>query len=223
VDSEACVPLFRKLNEAGLPVICINLLPATAAHQYILAWTGPDDWGQFRMLARAFADKMGKTGGYAVVRHMPGSSPYFARTFAPITELREYAPEMKMLDMDSSELKTERTMALVSAWLKKYGPELKGIVLPDDGFCLTGTLEAMKNANRTDIVIVAAGNSKIGMDGVKAGEALAVTYQSAQGDGAIAVHTAAEWFSGKPIEPVGYLPKHVITQADVENYMPAQW
>ena len=223
VDATACTPLLRRINKAGIPCITSNTIPCDKAMKYCLAWTGPDDWGQFRMLAQTFADALDKKGGYAIVRHMPGSSPFFARTYAPITELAEYAPEMKMLVMDTANLEAEGTMQLVSAWLIKYGEELKGLVLAGDGFSMTGALEAVKKSGRKDIVIVAAGNSKTGMDSIKAGDALAITYQSAEGDGAIAVHVAAEWFEGKKLEPVRYLPKHIITQADVDDFMPAQW
>ena len=34
---------------------------------------------------------------------------------------------------------------------------------------------------------------------------------------------AARWFKGESLEPVIYLPKHLITKADVDQYMPAQW
>ena len=223
VDATACTPLLRRINKAGIPCITSNTIPCDKAMKYCLAWTGPDDWGQFRMLARTFADALDRKGGYAIIRHMPGSSPFFARTYAPITELAEYAPDMKMLVMDTANLEAEGTMQLVSAWLIKYGDELKGLVLAGDGFSMTGALEAVKKSGRKDIVIVAAGNSKTGMDSIKAGDALAITYQSAEGDGAIAVHAAAEWFEGKELEPVRYLPKHIITQADVDNFMPAQW
>ena len=223
VDATACTPLLRRINKAGIPCITSNTIPCDKAMKYCLAWTGPDDWGQFRMLAQTFADALDKKGGYAIVRHMPGSSPFFARTYAPITELAEYAPDMKMLVMDTANLEAEGTMQLVSAWLIKYGEELKGLVLAGDGFSMTGALEAVKKSGRKDIVIVAAGNSKTGMDSIKAGDALAITYQSAEGDGAIAVHVAAEWFEGKKLEPVRYLPKHIITQADVDDFMPAQW
>jgi len=223
VDATACTPLLRRINKAGIPCITSNTIPCDKAMKYCLAWTGPDDWGQFRMLARTFADALDKKGGYAIVRHMPGSSPFFARTYAPITELAEYAPDMKMLVMDTANLEAEGTMQLVSAWLIKYGDELKGLVLAGDGFSMTGALEAVKKSGRKDIVIVAAGNSKTGMDSIKAGDALAITYQSAEGDGAIAVNAAAEWFEGKKLEPVRYLPKHIITQADVDDFMPAQW
>lgn len=223
VDATACTPLLRRINKAGIACITSNTIPCDEAMKYCIAWTGPDDWGQFRMLARKFADQMGKEGGYAIIRHMPGSSPFFARTYSPITELVEYAPEMKMLVMDTANLEAEGTMQLVSAWLTKYGDKLKGLILAGDGFSMTGTLEAVSKSGRKDIVIVAAGNSKTGMDSIKAGDALAITYQSAEGDGAIAVGAAAEWFQGKELEPVRYLPKHIITKEDVDRFMPAQW
>jgi ribose/xylose/arabinose/galactoside ABC-type transport system permease subunit/ABC-type sugar transport system substrate-binding protein len=223
VDTTACTPLLRRINKAGIPCITANTIPCDEAMRYCLGWTGPDDWGQMRMLSRVFADAMENKGGYAIVRHMPGSSPFFSRTFAPISELGECAPDMKMLAMDTADLKAEGTMQLVSAWLTKFDRELKGLILPGDGFSMTGALEALEKAKRDDVVIVAAGNSKTGMDAIKGGKALAVSYQSAEGDGAICVHAAAEWFSGRTLEPVRYLPKHIITQKDVENYMPAQW
>ena len=223
VDATACTPLLRKLNLAGIPCITSNTIPCDEAMRYCLAWTGPDDWGQFRMLARHFADALERKGGYAIIRHMPGSSPFFARTYAPITELAQYAPAMELLAMDTANLEAEGTMQLVSAWLTKYGDELQGLVLAGDGFSMTGTLEAIERAGRDDLLIIAAGNSKTGMDSVAAGDALAITYQSAEGDGALAVHTAARWFAGEEIAPVVYLPRHVITRNDVARYMPAQW
>lgn len=223
VDATACTPLLRKINMAGIPCITSNTIPADEAMKYCLAWTGPDDWGQFRMLARFFADAMNKTGGYAIVRHMPGSSPFFARTYAPVTELAEYAPDMKLLAMDTANLEAEGTMQLVSAWITKFGDQLNGLILAGDGFSMTGALEGVKNAGRDDILIVAAGNSKTGMDSVKNGDALGITYQSAEGDGALALYTAVRWFNGEQLEPVSYLPRHIITKSDVDEFMPAQW
>ncbi len=223
VDATACTPLFRKINKAGIPLIAANTIPADAAMKYCVAWTGPDDWGQMRMLARAFADELDKKGGYAVVRHMPGSSPFFARTFGPITELKEYAPEMKLLDMDTANLETEGTMQLVSAWLTKYGKDLNGLILSGDGFSVTGTLEALKAAGRDDIVVVGAGNSKTGMDSVAAGDVYGITYQSAEGDGALSCYVACQYLNGEKLAPVNYLPKHIITEIDVDAFQPAQW
>jgi len=223
LDAKAAVQQIRKVNQAGIPIIVSNMLPEDEGMKYCIAWVGPDDWGQFRMLARAWADKLGKKGGVAYIRHAPGGSPYFARTYGPISELSSYAPEIKTLDMQAPGFKAEDTMKVVSDWLTRFGDELNGICAADDSAQAIGIAEALKKAGRTDVVVVAAGNSKIGMDAVKSGDIYAITYQSAEADGAIGVKVAADWFNGKEVPPVSYLPKHIITKADVDDYMPAQW
>jgi ribose transport system substrate-binding protein len=191
--------------------------------QYCLAWTGPDDWGQMRVLARAFAKRMHYTGGYAIVRHFPGGSPYFARTYAIITELKKVAPRMKLLAMQSTNLDANKTRPVVVGWIKRYGKMLKGIVSADDSGAQIGINDACKDENRSDIVRVAAGNSKVGMDFVKAGSLKAINYQSPESDGALPMQLAADWFDGKTIPTMRYLPITLITSENVSEFLPAQW
>jgi ABC-type sugar transport system substrate-binding protein len=87
-----------------------------------------------------------------------------------------------------------------------------------------GIVEALKDAGRKDIVCVAAGSSRTGLEFIQQGWLHAITYQSAESDGALPIKIAADWFEGKPIDrPVYYLKKHVITAADVKQFLPAQW
>lgn len=223
VEAKSSVSMLKRLNEAGIPVIAINLLPEQEGHKYILAWTGPDDWGQFRLLAHEFARQMGNRGNYAIVQHRPGWSPFFGRTYAVTTELKQIAPEMKCLQMQTTMLDAEKSRDVVSGWLTQYGRELKGIVSCDDSGCMVGINQAVKDAGREDILRISAGNSKVGMDFVKEGRLQASTYQSAEADGAIPMKMAADWFYGKPVPPIRYLPLHIITQQDVDQFMPAQW
>ncbi len=223
VDAKACVPLFRKLNQAGIPVIAINLLPDPEAHKYILAWTGPDDWRQFRLLTHEFAKRMNYEGGYCIIQHFPGCSPFFSRTWSVVSELKKIAPKMKLLAMQTTDLESEKTKDVVSGWITRFGDELKGISSADDSGAQVGINEAIKNAGREDIIRVAAGNSKVGMDFIKEGRLHAITYQSPEADGAIPMKLAADWFYGKPIDPIRYLPIAIITSDNVDQYLPAQW
>lgn len=223
LDAKAAVQQFRKINQAGIACIASNMLPEDEGMKYVIGWTGPDDWGQFRLLAQYLAKELNNEGGVAYIRHAPGGSPFFARTYGPITELKKIAPNIKTLDMQAPGFEAEKTMQVVSDWITKYGTDLKAIVAADDSAQAIGIAEAIKKAGREDIIVVAAGNSKVGMDGIKAGNISAITYQSAEADGAVPVQMAADWFNGKQVEPVRYLPKHVITAEDVDKYMPAQW
>ena len=224
VDAVAVTPMLRKLNRSGVPVIASNLLPVDQGMQYSLTWSGPDDWGQFRMLAREFAKRMNYEGGYCIVRHMAGSSCFFSRTFSVVTELKKIAPKMKCLDMQTTMLNSDKTAPVVAGWIAKYGPELKGIVSADDSGAQIGINDACAKAGREDIIRVAAGNSRIGMDFIKDGTLQAITYQNAEADGALPMKLAADWFNGKEdFKNVYYLPKHVITAKDVDDFLPAQW
>ena len=175
------------------------------------------------MLAKEFAEMMDYEGGYAIVQHRPGSSPFFSRAYSIVTELAKIAPKMKLLAMQTTDLESEKTKEVVSGWITRFGPELKGIVSADDSGAQVGINEAVKNANREDIFRVAAGNSKVGMDFVKEGTLHAITYQSPEADGAIPMKLAADWFSGEEIPSVRYLPQAIIKQENVKEYLPAQW
>ncbi len=223
LDAKIAVQQARKINKAGIPLILFNTLPTAEAMDYAVAWTGPDDFGQMRKLARVFADKLGKKGGIAFVQHAPGGSPYFARCFGPISELAGYAPDIKVLDKQAPGFDANKTQQLVSDWLTRFGDDLTGIFAADDSAQALGITEALKKAGREDIVVVAAGNSKVGMDLVKDGGLYAITYQTAEGDGALAVKTAADWFNGKDVPAITNIPQHIITKADVEDFYPPQW
>src|SRR6478736_5688166 len=146
---------------------------------------------------------MHNEGGYCVVRHKAGNSCYDSRTWAMVTELQKIAPKMKCLDMQTGNLDKIETEKLVAGWITRFGSELKGITCADDSDSQLG-------------------NNKVGMDAVKSGEVSAITFQSAEGDGAIAMELAAQWFSGKKLPEVRYLPKRIITPDTVGQYQPAQ-
>ncbi len=223
IDAKASVQQAKRINQAGIPLIMFNTIPDTEALKYAIAFTGPDDWGQFRMLARVLADKLNKEGGVAYMTHMPGGSPYFARMMGPISELSIYSPKIKTLDYQSPGFDASKCKQVVLDWILRFGDELHAIVCAEDSAQIIGSIEACKSANRKDIVIVASGNSKIGMDAILAGDLYASTYQSAESDGATAVKMAADWFNGVEVPPIAYLTKQIITKENVQKYMPAQW
>jgi len=223
ISSRACTPWVREMHSLGVPVIVSNYIPEVEAYRYILAWCGPDDWGQFRMLARTFADLVGREGGYAIIRHIPGSSCHDARTWSVVTELAASAPGMKCLAMGEAcrdgVFDPQAARRLVETWIAEHGRELRGIVSPDDDILVDGINEAVRAAGRPDIVRVGAGSSHKGMQLVKDGGLHAITFQSAQADGALAMKTAADWFAGLDVPPIVYLPRHIITRKNVDDFL----
>lgn len=225
LDAKAGVQQFKKLYDAGIPAIAYNMIPNDDAMRYVLAITAPDDFGQFKMLAEHMAQKMGGEGGIGYITHIPGGSPYFARTTNVVEYFKENHPGMKTLDIQSPGFDAPKTKQVVADWITRFGDELTGIVVSDDSAQGLGVTQALEEAGRDDVFVIAAGNSKVGMDLVKAGKIDAITFQSAEADGAIPVKVAADYFNGVDIGPNAafYLPQAVITPENVDDYLPAQW
>ncbi|MEI8094297.1 MAG: sugar ABC transporter substrate-binding protein [Spirochaetales bacterium] len=229
LDAKTAPQQARKINEAGIPLFIFNTLPTAEAMAYAIAWTGPDDFGQMRKLSKVWADELKKKSpsakelGVAYTQHAPGGSPFYARSFGPISTLSTYAPSIKTLVKDAPGFEADKTNQVVSDWLTRFDKNLKGIFAADDSAQAIGIIEALKKANRTDVVVAAAGNSKVGMDLVKEGKLFAITYQTAEGDGALTIKTAADWFNGKKVAEITYLPQQIITKANVDKFYPPQW
>ena len=223
VNAESAVQQFRKITEAGIPAFGSNLLTTSDAMSYMISWTGPDDWGQMRELARMMADDLGGEGGVCYLTHNAGGSAYFARMYGPRTELAEYAPGIKTLDYQTPGFDAPKCKQVVSDWITKFGDDLNAIFCADDSAQVIGTIDALKEAGRTDIKVYAAGNSKTGQDYVKSGDVQAINYQSAEGDAAAAVQTAAKWFAGEEVMDMGYMKPVMITADNVDSFYPCQW
>lgn len=229
LDAKTAPQQARKINEAGIPLFIFNTLPTAEAMAYAIAWTGPDDFGQMRKLSKVWADELKKKSpsakelGVAYTQHAPGGSPFYARSFGPISTLSTYAPSIKTLVKDAPGFEADKTNQVVSDWLTRFDKNLNGIFAADDSAQAIGIIEALKKANRTDVVVAAAGNSKVGMDLVKEGKLFAITYQTAEGDGALTIKTAADWFNGKKVAEITYLPQQIITKANVDKFYPPQW
>lgn len=223
LSAENATQQFRRITEAGIPAFGSNTLTQSDALAYMEAWTGSDDWAQMRILADTLGEELGGKGGICYITHNVGTSPYFARTYGPITEFKEKYPDIKTLDIQSPGFEAAKCKQQVADWITKYGDELNAIFLADDSDQVTGTIDAIKEAGRDDIVVVAAGNSKAGQDAVKAGDVRIINYQSAEGDGGLSARTVAAWFNGEDIPLVGYLTTDMITADNVDSFYPTQW
>ena len=223
VDQQASTQHLRKIYNAGIPVIGSNVMPSPEGMKYIISFVAPHDWGQTRMLADVLAEAAGKKGGYAIITHAPGGSAYYSRAYGYLTEIAKVAPDMKLLDIQSPGFDAEAVKQVVSDWITKYGDELKLICVSETTAQAIGSIEACKNAGRTDIIIGGIDNSEIALNYIKSGELTACTNQPPMQDGALAIDLAAKWFNGLEIPAISFMAPGVITKENVDDYLPAQW
>ena len=223
VSADHAAQQFKKITDAGIPAFCSNTLPQADAMNNILAYTGPNDWYQMRNLASQLGKDLNGQGGVCYITHNVGTSPYYARTFGPMSTLGKEYPNIKSLDVQSPGFEASAVKQVVSDWITKYGNKLNAIVLADDSDQAIGAVEACDAAGRSDIEIVAAGISKQGADLVQKGKLKMASYQSCQADAGLAVRTVSEFFCGQQINRVSYIGTDIITKDNVSSFLPCQW
>lgn len=223
ISADHAAQQFRKITAAGIPAFCSNTLPEADAMNNILAYTGPNDWYQMRQLADTLGQELNGEGGVCYITHNVGTSPYYARTYGPLTELAEKYPNIESLDIQSPGFEAPAVKQVVADWITKYGDKLNAIVLADDSDQAIGAAEACVAAGRDDIVIVAAGISKQGTELIQSGKLKGASYQSCQADAGLAVRTVSEYFCGEEIPRVSYIETDIITKENVEEFLPTQW
>jgi methyl-accepting chemotaxis protein/ABC-type sugar transport system substrate-binding protein len=222
-DAESSLEWIKLAYKAAVPLLISTSQPAAEGYAYILGFSGFDDWGSHRLLARDLALRLGNKGGYCVVRHRTGTSQFYARTWGFQTELKKVAPEMRCLGSQSTELDRAKTRELVAAWIREHGEALSAIFVQDSYDPLLGAVEAIDAAGRKDITVYATGNNKVSLDLMKAGKVHGIRWESAEADGALPIESAVDYFNGLEVPPIRYLPAKVIKPEEVESYYPAQW
>jgi methyl-accepting chemotaxis protein/ABC-type sugar transport system substrate-binding protein len=222
-DAESSLDWIKAAYDAAVPMLVSTSQPSQEGYSYILGFSGFDDWGSHRVLARDLARSLGGRGGYVVIRHNTGTSQYYARTWGFQTELKKVAPDMTCLGSESTELDRARTAALVSSWLAKHGEAVRAVFVADSFNPLLGAIDAIDAAGRGDITVYVTGNNKVSLELMKRGKVHGIRWESAEADGALALENAIDYFNGLELQPIRYLPAKVIKPEEVDAYFPPQW
>jgi ABC-type sugar transport system substrate-binding protein len=213
---------FHEVNSAGIPLIVGNSSPNDEGMKFALGACGPNDWGMGRLLAGKLAELCGYEGGYCLFRSHPETQKYVSRTYSIITELKKIAPNMTCLDMQPC-LERDGAKMVMTEWLNRFGDDLVMVASSSPGECLAGMNDAVRKFKKSSIIRGAFGNSLLAQQFMKEGRLQAMVWQSAEGEGAMALEMAIDWLNGLDITPIRYLPMKIITHETVDQYFPAQW
>ena len=223
IDQKRSVYHMRMMYEAGIPVFGTNVQANKEGMSMQICHTGPDEWGMARALAREVSKQMDGKGGLCLVTHFPGGPAYNARTYGFISELKEVAPQIEILDMDTAGFGSLKVEELALRWIDKWGNKLKSIITAESFGPALGVAAAVEKAGRDDILLAGMDNNSVSMKLVAEQRYHCCTLQSSALDGALAMDTAAKWLSGEKVRPVTFLPTDIITKENILRYMPAEW
>ena len=125
-DSAALAASVREAEEAGIPVITLNL-DADTPHTGLVAMV---DYEAGRMVANAIAEKIGGKGNVVVIQATPGASRGINLEAGFEDALKEY-PDITLLDKQSGDWLTEKANEVMRDFLTKY-EQIDGVFCAND-------------------------------------------------------------------------------------------
>ena len=146
VDDVAMVDPVKKLNDAGIPIVLAsNPLPGR-----FVTYVGADDFRIGYEEARYLFDKLGGKGKIVVIEGTPAAPTNRERVRGYKRAFAEY-PGIEVLGSGVGNYQQPDAKRVMEKFLKDY-PQIDAVLSANDGMAL-GALEALKDANRTAVVI----------------------------------------------------------------------
>lgn len=217
VDSDAIVPAIDMCEEAGIPLVGVNMLINTDQPYH---YVGPDDVLAGELEMQNAIDAIGGEGNVVILEGPIGQSAEIQRLEGNMNILNKYEGKVELLAQQTANWSREEALSLVENWLETFSGQINAIVAQNDEMAL-GAVQALEAAGvQDDIVVTSVDAIKDGCNAVKEGKILGTVYQDAAQEGAEAIQKAYDVLEGTVTEKkLDYIDMPWITQENVDDLL----
>jgi ribose transport system substrate-binding protein len=207
VDDVAMVDSVKKLNEAKIPIVLVsNPLPGS-----FVTYVGADDFEIGYREARYLFENLGAKGKIVIIEGTPAAPTNRERVRGYKRALAEF-PGIEVLASGVGNYQQPDARRVMEKFLGEY-PQIDAVLSANDGMAL-GVLEALKQANRTSVVIGINGILPA-VKQIETGAILASVDFNMFKIGCTATRAAVRYLKHEPLPEKVMLPAEII---DKTNY-----
>jgi ribose transport system substrate-binding protein len=211
VDDVAMIDSVKKLNEAQIPVVLVsNPLPGN-----FVTYVGADDFEIGYRQACYLFDKLGAKARIVVIEGVPVAPTNRERVRGYKRAFAEF-PGIEVLASGVGNYQQPDAKRVMAKFLADY-PEIDAVLSANDGMAL-GALEALKEANRSAVVI--------GINGIlpavkliESGALLASVDFNMFKIGCVATRAAMRHLKGEPLPEKILLPAEIIDKSNYKAWL----
>lgn len=183
-DGTALAPSVTQAEEAGIPVITLNLDAYTTHSMLVMAV----DYDAGRMAADKMAEQMGEAGEVAIIQGVPG----LARTDNLEKGFRDTIAKysnIKIVDAQSASFEKEKAITVMNSFLQSHS-NLKGVFAINDAMAEGAALAAEAANKKGEIVIWGADGEKDALAMIESGDMAGTIYTNSWDQGSTAAKMA---------------------------------
>jgi ribose transport system substrate-binding protein len=211
VDDVAMIESVQKLNAAKIPIVLVtNPLPGS-----FVTYIGADDFDIGYRQARYLFEKLGGKGKIVVIEGIPATPTNRARMRGYQRAFAEF-PGIEVLGSGIGNYQQPDAKRVMETFLGEYA-RIDAVLSANDGMAL-GALEALKDANRTSIVIGINGILPA-IKAIETGALLASVDFNMFKIGCVATRAALRHLKGEPLPEQIMLPAEIIDKTNYKAWL----
>lgn len=211
VQAGSLEPQVASAQAAGIPFVDVN---ASLKNDKLEGSVQPDDVAAGAQEAQMMADKLDGKGNIVILQGPLGGSGEIDRGKGIDEVLAKY-PDMKVLAKDTANWKRDESVNKMKNWISAFGDKIDGVISQNDDMGL-GALQALKEANKSGVLIVGIDGIEDGLKAVQNGDFIGTSLQHGTLEMATGLAVAAKLARGEKVDtkPVYVMP--AITKDNVD-------
>jgi ribose transport system substrate-binding protein len=211
VDDVAMIESVKKLNEAKIPVVLVsNPLPGS-----FVTYVGADDFEIGYREARYLFENLGGKGKIVVIEGVPAAPTNRERLRGYKRAFTEY-PGIEVLASGIGNYQQPDAKRVMEQFLREH-PQIDAVLSANDEMAL-GVLEALKEANRTSIVIGVNGILPA-VKQIETGKILATVDFNMFKIGCVATRATVRHLRREPLPDRVMLPAEIIDKTNYKAWL----
>ena len=185
-DGTALAPSVKAAEEAGIPVITVNLdCSSDTVHSALVMAV---DYDAGRMAADKMAEQLGESGEIALIQGVPGLERTDNLEKGFRDTIANY-PNIKIVDAQSASFQKDTAMTVMNSFLQSY-PDLKGVFAINDAMAEGAALAAQSANKKGQICIWGADGEKDALAMIESGDMAGTIYTNSWDEGSTAAKIA---------------------------------
>ena len=223
LDGDAIVPSLKAAYDAGIPVLAVSNEPAEAGQEYIVGYSGPDDYVQGKIAADLMAKALGGSGNVVIIEGTPGQSTTNLRNQGFMDQMEEKGYDFTILAHQTANWDPVQAKAVMEDFITAYGDQINGVFSQDDNTAAAAA-EVVRDAGMLDnVAVVGTGGSKNGTQAIRDGLLYGTMDQSPTTDAEQALMFAIMIARGEALpERRNIIPMPEITAENADQF-PGEW
>jgi inositol transport system substrate-binding protein len=218
VNTSAMAPITKAASDAKIPLVYLNRNPfGTKNPPKNVYYVGSQEIAAGQLQAESLGKLLNGQGGVCILMGKLDNEGAILRTKGNEDTFKAKFKGIKVLAKETGNWQRDQGMSISENWITTYGANLKAILANNDEMAL-GAAQALRNARRTDVIVMGVDAIPDARTAVSNGTLAATVLQDDKGQGQGAAAAVEGALTGKPAKPITWVPFVYIDKNNIAQY-----